>query len=102
MFRMNRIRFKLFFPEIVFNVVGFCFWHQSKEYNLKGCVWNAINAFIHYFSLKKNDFSLRRNDFSLKKNISIFLKKNQTFFFLQKNDFPLKKNHLSWKKNDFS
>ena len=27
-------------------------------------VWNAINAFIHYFSLKKNDFSLKKNDFS--------------------------------------
>ena len=24
-------------------------------------LWNAINAFIHYFSLKKNDFSLKRN-----------------------------------------
>ena len=32
------------------------------------CVWNAINAFIHHFSLKKNDFSLKKNDFSLKKN----------------------------------
>ena len=44
------------------------------------CLWNAINAFIHYFSLKKNDFSvkknnfsLKRNNFSLRKNISIFL-----------------------------
>ena len=31
-------------------------------------IWNAINAFIHYFSLKKNDFSLKKNDFSLKRN----------------------------------
>ena len=31
-------------------------------------LWNAINAFIHYFSLKKNDFSLKKNDFYLKKN----------------------------------
>ena len=28
-------------------------------------VWNAISAFVHYFSLKKNDFSLKRNHFSL-------------------------------------
>ena len=37
-------------------------------------LWNAINAFIHYLSLKKNDFSLKKNDFSLKKNRSIFFK----------------------------
>ena len=24
-------------------------------------LWNAINAFIHYFSLKINDFSLKKN-----------------------------------------
>ena len=29
----------------------------------EGNIWNAINAFIHYFSLKKNDFSLKKNDF---------------------------------------
>ena len=33
-----------------------------------GHIWNDINAFIHYFSLKKNAFSLKRNHFSLKKN----------------------------------
>ena len=38
-------------------------------------VWNAINAFNHYFSLKKNVFSLKRNDFSLKK-IHFSLKKD--------------------------
>ena len=45
-------------------------------------VWNAINAFIHYFSLKKNDFSLKKNDFSLKKN-DFSLKRN-AFFFKEK------------------
>ena len=27
---------------------------------------NAIDAFIHYLSLKKNDFSLERNNFSIR------------------------------------
>ena len=54
--------------------------------NLKFLVllWNAINAFIHHFSLKKNDFSLKKNDFSLKRN----------HFSLKKNHFSLKKNRL--------
>ena len=39
-------------------------------------LWNAINALIHYFSLKKNDFSLKKNDFSIEKN-QFSLKKNQ-------------------------
>ena len=45
-------------------------------------VWNAINAFIHYMSLMKNDFSLKRNYFSLKKNDSS----------LRKNNFSLNRN----------
>ena len=60
-------------------------------------LWNAINAFIHYFALKKNHFSLKKNDFSLKKS---------AYFSLKKNDFSLKKNgayfSFSLKKNDFS
>ena len=47
------------------------------------CVWNAINAFIHHFSLKKNDFSLKKNHFSSKKN-----------------HFSLKRIHFSLKKLD--
>ena len=31
-----------------------------KPFNIP--IWNAINAFIHYFSLKKNHFSLKRNE----------------------------------------
>ena len=53
---------------------------------VKGCsspVWNAINAFIRYFSLKKNEFSLKKNDFSFKKN--------GAYFSLKKNIFSSKK-----------
>ena len=45
-------------------------------------VLNAINAFIHYFSLKKNHFSLKKNHFSLKR----------IHFSLNKNHFSLKTN----------
>ena len=62
-------------------------------------LWNAINAFIHYFSLKKNDFSLKRNHFSLKIN-HFSLKINH--FSLKKNHFSLKINHFSLKINHFS
>ena len=55
---------------------------KSIESVVSDKLWNAINAFIHYFTLKKNDFSLKKNDFSLKKN-----------------DFSLKRNHFSLKKN---
>ena len=44
----------------------------------KHYLWNAIDAFIHYFSLKKNDFSLKKNDVSLKKN-DFSLKKDDFF-----------------------
>ena len=54
-------------------------------------LWNAINAFIHYFSLKKNLFSLKKNHFSLKEN-DFSLKKNVWFCFKEKSIyFSLKK-----------
>ena len=54
-------------------------------------LWSAINAFIHYFSVKKNRsiFSSKKNHFSLKKN-PISSKKNH--FSLKKNEFSLKRN----------
>ena len=54
-------------------------------------LWNAINAFIHYFPLKKNDFSFKRSDFSLKENdfslkkMSDFLKRKIYLFFFKEN-----------------
>ena len=40
-------------------------------------LWNDINAFIHYFSLEKNDFSLKKKWF-------LFNEKSSTFFFKEK------------------
>ena len=36
-------------------------------------LWNAINASIHYFSVKKNKFSLKRNLFFQRKIDRFFL-----------------------------
>ena len=46
-------------------------------------LWNAINAFIHYFSLKK----------------SFFFKEKLIYFSIKKNNYSLKKKHFSLKRN---
>ena len=51
---------------------------------IAGYVWNAINAFIHYFSLKKNYLF-----------IFFFFKEKSIYFSLKKNDFSLKKIDFS-------